>query len=235
MDVRYRILTGLLAIALGACSSDGGTGNDGDETEQLDLALCSPDRGGFTAGSTNPFYPIVVGQRSVLDGEEDGESVQAIITVLDEAEVVAGVTTRVVEERESVDGELAEVSRNFFAQVSDGTVCYFGEDVDIFENGEVVSHEGAWRAGAAGARPGIIMPADPTPGQEFQMEAAPGAAEDEARIIDAGETVTVPAGTFSQTIRLRESNPLEGGEGGEKLFAAGVGVVVDEELELVSF
>jgi hypothetical protein len=68
------------------------------------------------------------------------------------------VTTRVVEEIEWEDsipfgtidaGEaLIERSLNYFAQTQDGTVCYFGEAVDIYENGVVVSHEGAWRADA---------------------------------------------------------------------------------------
>lgn len=35
--------------------------------------------------------------------------------MLDETRTIAGIETRVVEERETVDGALAEVSRNFFA------------------------------------------------------------------------------------------------------------------------
>ncbi|MGH7564433.1 MAG: hypothetical protein ACREK5_08420, partial [Gemmatimonadota bacterium] len=148
-------------------------------------------------------------------------------------ELVAGVDTRVVEERETEDGELIEVSRNFFAQAADGTLCYFGENVDFFEDGEVVSHEGAWRADGAGNRPGIIMPADPQPGMRFRMESAPGIAEDEGEVLEVGVAEEVPAGRFVETVRIRERNPLDGDEG-EKVFAAGVGLIVDAELELVS-
>ena len=37
-------------------------------------------------------------------------------------------------------------------------IFYFGEDVDDYENGEIVSHGGAWLAGANGSKAGMIMP-----------------------------------------------------------------------------
>ena len=39
-------------------------------------------------------------------------------------------------------------------------VYYFGEDVDNYEDGIVVNHEGGWLAGRRGARPGFLMPED---------------------------------------------------------------------------
>lgn len=201
--------------------------------ESVSPDRCSPAGGGFTFESTNPYFPLEVGRRWVLEGEDDGEPVRVEITVLDETEVVGEVVTRVVEEREWEDGELHEVSRNFFARASDGTVCYFGEEVEIVEDGRVVSRGGAWRADEPGNRPGIAMPADPRPGQEFPMEIAPGQAEDRARILGTG-TVRVPAGTLPDAILVRESDPLDGEEE-YKVFAAGVGFVVDEDLELVAY
>lgn len=192
--------------------------------------LCAPDRGGFTAGSTNPYFPLPDNQQWVLEGTEEGVAVRVEIDVLSRTERVAGVTTRVVREQEWADGVLIEVSHNFYAQAVDGTVCYFGEDVDIFEGG-TVSHDGAWRADGAGNRPGIIMPAAPQVGMRFQMEGAPGIAEDEGTIVGTGP-VLVPAGRFTETVRVRESNPLDRSRG-YKVFAAGVGMVVDGPVELV--
>jgi hypothetical protein len=153
------------------------------------------------------------------------------------------VTTRVVEELEwedangngrvDSDENLIEVSRNYFAQTRDGTVCYFGEDVDIYEDGEVVSHEGSWRADATGNAPGIFMPEEPRPGMTFQQEVAPGVAEDEATIVGSG-TVEVPAGTFRDTIRVREFNPLDGSVG-YKSYADDVGLIQDGPVELLSY
>jgi hypothetical protein len=200
---------------------------------KLDIALCSPDRGGFTLASTNPFFPLQVGRRWVLDGKEGGVPVHLEIEVLQATVVVAGVTTHVIEERESHGGELVEDSRNFFAEAGDGTVCYFGEAVDIYESGQIVSHEGSWRADEPGNRPGIMMPADPHAGVKFQMEGAPGVAEDEGTIVGTGK-VTVPAGTFTETIRVRELNRLDGSRD-EKVYAANVGILIDPPVVLVSY
>jgi hypothetical protein len=199
---------------------------------ELDIAVCAPEAGPFSAEITNPFLPLPVGTRWVLEGEEDGVELRVEITSLDETEVVAGVTTRVVEEREWEDGELVEVSRNFFAQIADGTVCYYGEDVDEYEDGEIVSHEGAWRAGVNGALPGILIPGDPQVGQSFKQEVAIGVAEDEAVQVAAGETVVVELGTFTDTIRYEESSPLDAGTS-EKIYGRGVGLLVDDDIERV--
>jgi hypothetical protein len=53
-------------------------------------------------------------------------------------------------------------------------------------------------------------------------------------VLELGKTTHVPAGTFTETIVVLEVNPLEGEEE-PKVFAAGVGLLVDEDLELVSY
>ena len=66
--------------------------------------------------------------------------------MLDDTEMVDGIETRVVEEREYEDGKLVEISLNFFAMANEtGDVFYFGEDVDDYADGEVVGHGGQWR------------------------------------------------------------------------------------------
>jgi hypothetical protein len=193
----------------------------------------------FVLDPGNPYFPLVPGSYWLLEGEEDDTGVRLRIDVTDGTEEVGGVTTRVVTETEweyddeEEEFELIEVSHNYFAGTLDGTVCYFGEAVDDYEDGEIVSHEGEWRADEPGHWAGVFMPADPHPGMKFQMEGAPGIAEDEGRIVGSGPT-TVPAGTFLETVRLREYNPLEG-EKGYKVFAAGVGTLVDGPLELEEY
>ena len=133
-----------------------------------------------------------------------------------------------------VDDEefVIEISRNYYAQTEQGTVCYFGEDVDIFNEDGTLTHEGAWRADDPGNAPGIFMPAEPEVGMTFAQESAPGIAEDEATILRSGRTVTVPAGTFTDTITVRDLNPLDGGKG-TKVYARGVGLIEDGPLQLV--
>ena len=201
--------------------------------KKLDPAdYCDPSLGGFTLDSTNPYFPIAVGWQWTIEGEEDDEEIVQVITILDETEVVAGVTTRVLEEVEFVDDELAEISRNYVVE-RNGTICYFGEAVDIYEDGVVVSNEGAWRADEPGNGPGILMPADPRPGMRFPTEVAPGVAEDEVKIVAIGP-IEVEAGTFTENIRFREYNPLDAGKG-YKVYSEGVGIVLDEVLELTDY
>jgi hypothetical protein len=215
--------------------------------EELDLELCDPRENRFTLEIDNRYFPLPVGQQWVLSGEDEGETLGLRITVLDDTETFSfrrkTVTTRVVEEVEWVDENgdgvldpeesLIEVSLNYFAQTQDGTVCYFGEDVEIYEDGEVVSTEGSWRADDRGNAPGIYMPEDPRPGMTFQQEVAPGVAEDRATILRTGK-VRVPAGRFRDALFVRDFNPLDGSSG-IKVYAPNVGLVVDGTLELISY
>jgi hypothetical protein len=217
------------------------------QAAKLDRSLCAPDSNSFTLKITNPYFPLRVGQWWVLTGEDEGKRIGLRTTVLDQTErLYSGqnkVVTRVVEERhwedEDADGvvdrgePLVEVTRNFFAQTHKGTVCYFGEKVDIYENGEVVSHQGTWRADAPGNAPGIVMPARPRRGMSFQQEYAPGVAVDQATIVGTGP-VKVPVGRFETTIKVDELNPLDG-DTSHKVYARGVGLILDEPLKLIRY
>ena len=216
----------------------------------LDIELCDPVPDRFTLNINNKFFPVVPGSMSVLE-----DDVLLEITVLDEIVVVAGVETRVLVEDEFEGDSHIESSRNFFAQVAvgqegAGTVCYFGEDLDICStglepdgqggflcDGEEPDHEGAWRAGVNGAVPGIFMPADPQVGDIFQQEGAPGIAEDQAEVTELGEPINVPAGMFNDTLELEECNPLEGGARDTKVFVGTppIGTAIDGDAVLISF
>ncbi len=197
----------------------------------MDIGVCDPDGGTFTTEIDNPYFPLPVGQQVVLEG--GGLLVR--ITSLDDVRTVAGVETRVVEEYEAIDGRVVEISRNFFAQAEDGTVCYFGEEVDMYdENGEITSHAGAWLADGDRYRPGIFMPGSPQVDQAFQQEIAPGVAEDQSKIVALGEETAVPGGTFEDTVIMLDRDPLSGGED-KKVYARGVGLIVDEAAELMEF
>lgn len=191
----------------------------------------------FAPTGDNPFFPLQVGYRQVLAGEdEDGEPEEVVITVTNETRVVDGVTTRVVTEEESVDGELEENSWNFFATcVETGAVYYFGEEVDIYDDGELESHEGAWLAGADGAVAGVVMPGNVSVGWKAYQEYHVGVAEDFAEIVALDETVVTPAGTFTGAIKVKETTRLEPGNVEYKWYAPGVGIVVDGPLKLRSY
>ena len=203
-------------------------------TENYDITVCDTTKAGFSLTIDNPFFPMPVGQQWVLVGDDDGDSVNLTITILPDTMVIAGVQTRVLEERESENGVLVEVSRNFFVQAATGDICYYGEDVDIYSGGVIVGHEGEWRAGLAGATAGVFISAVPAVGQMFRQEVAPGVAEDRIEVVAMGESVTVPLATYTNTLRFLESTPLEPGARSTKVYAHGIGMIVDDVVRLVS-
>jgi hypothetical protein len=155
--------------------------------------------------------------------------------VLDETKQIDGVETRVIEERESNDGKLVEVSRNYFAlDKATNDVYYFGEDTDMYKNGKVTSNEGSWHAGEKGARYGLFMPAKPEVGQKFYQELAPDVATDRVEVVSLKEQVKVPAGEFKRCLKTRETTPLENGTE-YKFYAPEIGLIVDGALKLTQY
>jgi hypothetical protein len=163
-----------------------------------------------------------------------------VVTVTPQTKVIGGVTTTVVHDVASKDGQLLEDTWDWYAQDRDGNVWYFGEETKEYERGKV-STEGSWETGVKGAKPGIIMPAHPTVGQMNRQEYLVGEAEDEGQTIALDETVTVAAGKFSGCVKTKEWSRLEPGVIEHKYYAPGVGLVAEvtveggtEHVELVS-
>lgn len=183
----------------------------------------------------NDFFVLAPGYQCTFAGKEDGKRVDLVITVLSETKQVGGVETRVVEERESADGKLVEVSRNYFAiGTQSHNVYYFGEAVDMYQHGKVVSHQGTWLAGAKGAKQGIAMPGKVQAGQKYYQEQAPGVAMDRAENVSTNEVVKAPAGKFKHCLKVKETSPLEPGNVEYKFYAPGIGLIQDGNLKLVT-
>lgn len=196
-------------------------------------ATLVPIEEAFTNAGRHTYFVLEPGCQLVLTGREDGKPAELTITVLDETREVAGVSTRVVEEREVVGGDVVEVSRNFFAVgLMSGNLCYFGEEVDMYEQGKVSSHEGAWQAGLNGAKHGILLPGSLRVGDRYYQEQAPGVAMDRAENVSTNVTFQCAAGTFINCLKTRETTPLESGTE-YKLYAPGIGLVQDGGLKLV--
>ncbi len=187
----------------------------------------------FSSTGRNPFFILEPGHELVLEGDDEGEAVKLVITVLNRTKVINGIETRVVRERETKDGELVEISKNYFAICKQtNSVFYFGEDVNFYENGQVVSHDGSWRAGVDGAEPGIIMPGTILIGARYHQETAPGIAMDRGEIRRIDATVTTLVAQFTDCVEVRETTPLEPDALEFKFHAPGVGLVMDGPLLL---
>ncbi|MGH7832837.1 MAG: hypothetical protein ACREQK_04280 [Candidatus Binatia bacterium] len=192
----------------------------------------------FKNKGVNPFFILKPGYQLVFEGEEDGDLLRVVKTVLNKTETIdvpgiGKIRTRVLKEQEYVNGRLVEESLNFFA-ICEKTndVVYFGEEVDIFLPNGTIVHDGAWRAGVDGALPGIIMPGTFLLGSRYFQEQAPNAM-DQAEHVEMGLTMETEAGTFNGCVRIIETSPLEPGAESEKIYCPGVGLVVDNDVELV--
>jgi hypothetical protein len=219
----------LAAVMILSCSTAGGQGKERNSPwqEEFGISKCNL----LTTGR-NQYFILEPGFQLILEGGDT----KLQITVLDETKTVAGVNTRVVEEREWKDGELYEVSRNYFAMCEETKdVFYFGEDVDYYKKGKVVKHDGSWLAGKDGNRAGLMMPGTPKVGMKYYQEIAPGVAMDRAEIVSLTETVKTPAGEFKNCLKVQETTPLEFFAKEYKYYAPGIGMVQDEELKLVKF
>jgi hypothetical protein len=199
----------------------------GDSSWQEDFAECT-----LVPSGRNEYFVLEPGYQLVLKEMTE----RLVITVLDETREVDGVTTRVVEEKEWKDGELVEISRNFFAICPETEdVFYFGEEVDVYGDGVLISHSGAWLAGENGAKAGLMMPGKPEVGIKYYQEIAPGVAMDRAEVVSLDETLKTPAGSFSTCLRTMEGTALNPLEREYKTYAPGIGLIQDESLLLAEY
>lgn len=194
----------------------------------------------FSSTGRNRFLRLQPGFRLVLEGQDEGELVHLVITVLNETKTVSvpglgKVETRIVEERETVGDELFEVSRNYFAMCNEtNSFFYFGEFATFFD-GRQNKHEGSWEAGVNGAKPGLQMPGITLLGSRYFQEVAPPVALDRAEIVSLTEVVNTPAGEFKGCLKTEETTPLEPGLKEFKSYAPGIGLIKDGPVKLKKY
>ena len=189
----------------------------------------------FQTTGHNSYFMLEPGYQLVLEGIEGKDKIKLVITVLNETKKIGNVDTRIVEENESANGETVEISRNYFAFCKQtGSVFYFGEEVDMYKNGKIINHEGAWIA-EGNNKAGIMMPGIVLLGARFYNEIAPGVAMDRVEIISLKDTLQTPAGTFFNCLKTEETSPLEPKVKEYKLFASGIGLVKDGDLLLTKY
>ena len=193
---------------------------------------------GLTANVDHTFIPLDQVTTKIFEGEEtDPEedetfSIRVEEVVRPDPIIINGIEVRVVEAKDFEDDELIELTLDYYAQGLDGTVYYVGEDVDDYEDGEVVGHSGEWLAGVDGNLPGIFMLPIPQVGDVFEQERAPSIAEDSSTVVALDVEVSVPAGTFTGCMETEDIDPLADSGGTEhKFYCPGVGLVREESEE----
>ena len=218
------IVVGVLGVAAAVAASVATAGQralpQGSEPVELDPA-------NFSTRIDNPYFPLVPGDRHVFR-ETDGETRQrVVVSVSKRTKLIAdGVVARVVHDRVTERGRVAEDTFDWYAQDSAGNVWYLGEDTVECQNGRVKNHSGSFEAGVDGAQPGVIMPADPVPGLEYRQEYYAGQAEDRAKVLSVDEQAEAPFGHFTDVLLTKDLVPLEPKVSEYKMYARGVGLLL---------
>jgi hypothetical protein len=176
----------------------------------------------------NPYFTLTPGTTFTYQTKTEDGTEKDMVIVTNETKEILGITTTVVWDRVWLDEELTEETFDWHAQDKQGNVWYMGEDSKEYENGKVVSTEGSWEAGVDGAKPGIIMEADPQVGDSYRQEYYPGHAEDAAKVVSLNETVKVPFGTFTNCLQTRDVSLLDPTQDEDKYYCTSVGGVTLE-------
>ena len=173
---------------------------------------------------TNPLFPKSALAQVVQLGVEGGDRMRFEATQLEDTRTITWngrqVETRVTHFVGYRNGRMIEVALDYYAQADDGSVWYFGEEVDNYSNGVVADHNGTWLAGRDGP-PGMIMPAHPKVGDVYRPENIPGLVFEEATVKAVNQTVDGPRGRVRGAMRM-EAHLMDGSVE-EKLYAPGYG------------
>jgi hypothetical protein len=180
------------------------------------------DPANFVSGVTNKYFPLKPGR--VLTYEGNNGAVKSTSTVTNEHKTILGVQTTTVRDTLLTNGKLTEDTLDWYAQDKDGNVWYFGEDTKEYQDGKVTSTEGTWQAGVDGAKPGIIMPANPQIGGATYQEYYQNHAEDQFQVLSTNESLTLPTGKYDSCIKTKEWTRLEPGVAENKVFCPEVGL-----------
>jgi hypothetical protein len=183
------------------------------------------DPANFVAAVKNPYLPYKPGTGIHFEGVRGKTAQTDDELVLHKHKRVLGIRCTIVRDTVSEHGHPVERTFDWYAQDKDGNVWYMGENSLELKNGHFVRASDSWKSGVNGAKPGIIMPAHPRPGEAYRQEYyPPGQALDEARVVGLRGTVTVPYGSFKKPLVTLERSPLEP-QTEKKYYVRGVGEV----------
>jgi hypothetical protein len=239
----------LLAVLASSCGSSGGAASSTNVVSTSASSL-APTHGryspsihaaDFVARIDNPFWPLKPGTGFHYKGVRGTTPQTDDELVTHQTKRILGIRSTVVLDTVSEHGHPIERTLDFYAQDKQGNVWYLGEDSFELKHGHFVKASDSWRSGIDGAKPGIIMPANPQPGDRYRQEYfPPGEALDEAHVLGHRGPVKVPYGTFERALVTSEFSPLEP-QTEEKYYVAGVGEILErvvkghhEEFQLVS-
>lgn len=182
----------------------------------------------FTTTINNPYFNLPIGRELIYEGQTEDGIEKIVISITGETKEIMGVKTLVYRDKVYINEELVEDTKDYLAQDAEGNVWYFGEDVDNYENGEVIDHAGGWIAAVDGAQPGIWIKVHPLEGDSYRQEYYQDTAEDMRDVVKVGEVVSIGMGSYNDCVKMYDWTPLESKSREYKYYCAEVGAMVLE-------
>jgi len=182
-----------------------------------------PPSGQFSKTIDNPYFPLPAGRTFVYRGVENGKKELDRMHITRRTKNIAGITATVVTDNVyEPPPKLLEKTFDYYAQDDRGNVWYLGEDTREFLPGGKVDRSGSWLTGKDGAKPGLIMEANPQVSDAYRQECLSGEAEDLAWVVGRG-------GVKNQ-LRTLEFSPLEPKIVERKVYRPRVGIISERQL-----
>jgi len=119
-----------------------------------------------------------------------------------------------------------ERTHDWYAQDKWGRVWYLGEATTKFEDG-TTSTAGSWKHGVDGASAGIQMFKRGRLNQPYYQEFLAGEAEDQGELLSRRMRAVVPTGDYRHVWMTKDTTQLEPEVVELKLYAPGVGLVLE--------
>jgi hypothetical protein len=231
--------TGLLLLSAAAAYAGG----------EIDTTFY-PENFGQISDSTiinNQYWPLPAGTTFVYRSIGKKGDCQVNPVMIGGTETIDGVNTRVIHDNVYEDYNctgsqdfLSEETTDWYAQDDYGNIWYFGEATQTHCPPDdptcVPSTAGSWKAGVNDAAPGIVMLANPAPGDFYRQEYAQDA-HDMAKVLRLNADVTLTfeneLGTDDYTgcLITKEWSPLEHGAIENKYYCPGTGLVLINEFQ----
>lgn len=214
-------IVGALSLAAGGYAARAGAGSGGGHCATYNPRIPSPAH--FAKAIDNPYFPLPVGRTLLYRGVENGKKEVDRMHVTGRTRNIAGIAATVVSDNVyEPPTKLAEKTFDYYAQDDRGNVWYLGEDTKELLPGGKVDTAGSWLTGRDGAKPGLIMEADPRVPDAYRQECRSGEAEDLAWVVGRGGR--------EHELRTLEFSPLEPSIVERKVYRPRVGIVSERQL-----
>ncbi len=242
-DARHRVLAvGLAGLALTACASVDPPAAGGPAGARDSVAIASAGDWGLQAANLAPrgtpalHMPLRPGFRHVLERNDDPEHTGRVeVRVLEGTEPfdVPGLgrfECAVVETEELRDGALARQVQEWMAvdTTTRAVYCFGAVSWDVDSLGDRV-FAGMWRVGDGddGPAPGpaLVVPGRAVRGERHRAVERGSGADAYLEVMESGVEVDVPAGTFTDCVRIRQRDAGDPARFEDRWWCPGIGLV----------